>query len=80
MHGVVTIGTLCNTIVSTVRPGPNRNRTPHSSPSPVVDFPSSSSHPDRKTHWRLTYFPTRQTHAKWFQVSPCSAQLLLQSL
>lgn len=30
------------TTVSTVRPGPNPNSTPHSSPSPVVAFPSSA--------------------------------------
>ncbi|KAK2631617.1 hypothetical protein EUGRSUZ_L02671, partial [Eucalyptus grandis] len=30
------------TTVSTVRPGPNPKRTPHSNPSPVVASPSSA--------------------------------------
>ncbi|PIA36539.1 hypothetical protein AQUCO_03300018v1, partial [Aquilegia coerulea] len=36
------VGILCRTTVSTVRPGPNPNNTPHSIPSPVVAFPSST--------------------------------------
>ncbi|KAI5405838.1 hypothetical protein KIW84_052558, partial [Lathyrus oleraceus] len=31
---------LCKTMVSMVKPGPNPYKTPHLSPSPVVNFPS----------------------------------------
>ncbi|WVZ19881.1 hypothetical protein V8G54_007203 [Vigna mungo] len=38
------MATLCKTMVSMVKPGPNPYRTPHFNPSPVLDFPSSKDH------------------------------------